>query len=64
MHSLQNIDVARQLAREHEALLRAGTPLPHASHGRSVVRRWLGRQLVRTRFWLAYERPIRAAAAR
>ena len=63
MNSLQNIDVVRQIAREHEAALRSVTLGPR-DRTRSQVRRWIGRQLVRTGFWLAYEGPMRPLAAR
>lgn len=64
MNGLQSIHVMRQMAREHEASLRpvalGGLPVK----GRRELRRWVGRQLVRTGCWLAYERPIGVAAAR
>ena len=58
MNSFQNIDVALQLAREHEAALRPPARLAQGGRSRSQVRRWLGRKLVRTGFWLAYEQPM------
>ena len=63
MQILLNIDVARQLAREHEALLRRVTfPLARARNG-SHVRHWLGRQLVRTGTWLTNDQIHQAAPA-
>lgn len=61
---MQNITVIRQIAREHEASLRRAAVTGVEGPRRSQVRRWLGRQLVRTGFWLAYEQPMRPAAAR
>jgi hypothetical protein len=60
---LQNIYVARQLAREHEALLRRVT-FPARGRNGSHVRQWLGRQLVRTGTWLASDQPMHPAPAR
>ncbi len=61
--NMQNITVVRQLVREHEASLRPAAVFDVAPR-RSQLRLWVGRQLVRTGFWLAYEQPMRPAAAR
>jgi len=60
---LQNIDVVRQLAREHEASLRPVTFLVARGRNGSHVRHWLGRQLVRTGIWLANDQLHQAAPA-
>jgi hypothetical protein len=65
MQPLQDIVVASQMAREHEAsLFPAPSPRGRYSGGGRTVRRWLGRQLVRTGIWLATDVPMRAAPAR
>ena len=64
MQTLQNIDVARQLAREHEAVLRRVTFPVARERNSSHVRHWLGRQLVRTGTWLADDQPMQPAPAR
>ena len=60
MNNLQDLGVMIQLAREREMSLRHATV---QSDTGGNVRRWLGRQLVRTGTWLANERPMRHAAA-
>ena len=60
----QNLHVLRQMAREREASLRRTTLLVGRDRSRRPVRRWLGRQLVRTGTWLASEQPMRPAGAR
>jgi hypothetical protein len=60
----QNLHVLRQMAREREASLRRTTLLVGRQRSRRPVRRWLGRQLVRTGTWLASEHPMRPAGAR
>ena len=62
--NMQNITVIRQIAREHEASLRPAPLAGVAGRRHGHVRRWVGRQLVRTGFWLAYEQPMRPAPAR
>jgi hypothetical protein len=64
MHPLQNLDVASQLARDYEASLVSASVPVWAPGGARPLRRWLGRQLVRTGLWLATDMPMRAAAAR
>lgn len=64
MQPLQNVEVASQMAREHEASLTRHAHLAAGSRTASPARRWLGRQLVRTGLWLATDLPMRAAAAR
>lgn len=59
MQILQNLDVARQLARERQASLQLTT-----GRGQHGVRRWLGRRLVGAGNWLANEQPMRTAVAR
>ena len=59
----QNVDVLRLMAKEREAMLRR-TSLLVGGSTRRPVRRWLGRQLVRTGTWLASEQPMRPARAR
>lgn len=56
--------VLRQMAQEREAMLRATPLLVGRDRGRRPLRRWLGRQLVRTGSWLANEQPMRPAGAR
>ncbi|HEX2883734.1 MAG TPA: hypothetical protein VHQ42_04100 [Candidatus Limnocylindria bacterium] len=63
MQSVQNVHVLRQLAKEREAELRRTTLLVGVGHQRRPLRRWIGRQLVRTGTWLANDptmRPVRA----
>ena len=60
MNNLQDLGVMIQLVREHEVSLHRATV---QSGTGTNVRRWLGRQLVRTGTWLANERPMRHAAA-
>jgi hypothetical protein len=64
MQPLQNLDVASLLAREHETLLTR--PIHHITDRPTSrpVRRWIGRQLVRTGLWLATDLAMRPAAAR
>jgi hypothetical protein len=61
--SLQNVSVVRQVAQEREAALRRTNLLVRRERSRRPVRRWIGRQLVRTGAWLANDpsmRPVRA----
>ena len=60
MNNLQDLGVMIQLAREHELSLHRATVQGGSG---STVRRWLGRQLVRTGTWLANEQPMRIAPA-
>jgi hypothetical protein len=60
----QNLHVLRLMAREREASLRRTTLLVGGGRSGRPVRRWLGRQLVRTGTWLANEQPMRTAGAR
>ena len=55
---LQNVEVALQIGRERERSLRHTTQI--VGRGRQgEIRRWVGRQLVRTGTWLASDRPMR-----
>jgi hypothetical protein len=63
VHSLQNVDVLRQLATEREAQLRRTSLQVGRDHSRPV-RRWVGRQLVRFGAWVAAEPTMRPARAR
>lgn len=61
--SLQNVSVVRQVAQERQAELRRTSLLERDERRRRLVRRWVGRQLVRTGAWLANDptmRPVRA----
>ena len=60
----QNVHVLRQLAREREATLRRTNLLVGRTRSGGPMRRWLGRQLVRTGTWLANEQPMHPARAR
>lgn len=64
MQSLQNVQVARLMAREREASLRRTSLLVRRGRSGRPLRRWLGRQLVRAGTWLANEQPMRPARAR
>lgn len=59
--SLQNVAVARQIAREREQSLLRMTHLVGRGRG-GGIRRWLGRGLVRTGTWLANDRPMQPNA--
>jgi hypothetical protein len=60
--SLQNIDVARQLACEREVSLRPAAR--GVTSDRHQVRRWIGHRLVRIGTRLASEQPLQRAPAR
>ena len=60
---LQNVHVARQLARQHEASLRPSAYSAPRGYQRGEVRHWLGRQLMRTGTWLTNEQPMQRAQA-
>ncbi len=64
VQTLQNVHVVRLMAREREASLRRTSLLVRRGRTDRPVRRWLGRQLVRTGTWLANEQPMRPARAR
>jgi hypothetical protein len=64
MQPLQDVVVASQMATEHEASLQPPIWASQPRRGARPVRRWLGRQLVRTGIWLATDVPMRAAPAR
>lgn len=64
MQPLQNVHVAAQMAREHEASLTRRGHVPGTGPKARPVRRWLGKHLVRMGLWLATDLPMRAAAAR
>ena len=59
MQNLESVEMTLQFAREREASLRRATFVAPASHGHRRVRRWLGRQLVRTGTWLEDRQPMR-----
>lgn len=60
---LQNVHVARQLARQHETSLRPSDHAAPRGPHRGQVRHWLGHQLVRTGTWLTNEQPMQPAQA-
>jgi len=59
MQNMESVEMTLQFAREREASLRRAVAPPSHSHGH--VRRWLGRQLVRTGTWLENRRPMNHA---
>ena len=63
MHYLESIEMTLQFAREREASLRRATLATPRVQGHPDVRRWLGRQLVRTGTWLEDRQPMRPAGA-
>ena len=63
MHYLESVEMTLQFAREREASLRRARLVAPLSHSRRIVRRWLGRQLVRTGTWLEDRQPMRPAGA-
>ena len=62
MQNLESVEMTLQFARERESSLRRAT-FAATSHSRQRVRRWLGRQLVRTGTWLEEGQPMRPAGA-
>ena len=60
MQTLQNVDIALQLAGEHEASLLMSS----RRHRGTNIQRWLGSQLIRIGSWLANEEPMRPVPAR
>ena len=62
MQNLESVEMTLQFARERETSLRRATLVPPTSHSDRHVRRWLGRQLVRTGTWLD-RTPMRSAGA-
>jgi hypothetical protein len=61
MQTMESVEMTLQFAREREASLRRATLVAPANHSRRHVRRWLGRQLVRTGTWLENRRPMNHA---
>jgi hypothetical protein len=61
MQNLESVEMTLLFARDREASLRRATRLTSPSHRHSHVRRWLGRQLVRTGTWLEDRQPMRPA---
>lgn len=59
---MQNITIARQLARDHEARLRRLTA-GSETEARHALRRWIGHALVRSGTRLLGEAPMRTAPA-
>jgi hypothetical protein len=64
MQNLESVEMTLQFAREREGSLRRATLVAPRSHSNRHVRRWLGRQLVRTGTWLEDRQPMRPAASR
>ena len=63
MQNLEILEMTLQFARDREAWLRRATLGAPPSHSDRRVRRWLGRQLVRTGTWLEDRQPMRPAGA-
>ena len=63
MQNFESVEMTLQFARERQSSLRRVTFVAPASQGHRRVRRWLGRQLVRTGTWLEDRQPMRPAAA-
>lgn len=63
MQNLESVEMTLQFARDREASLRRATLVGSRSHSNRHVRRWLGRQLVRTGTWLEDRQPMRPAGA-
>ncbi len=63
MQNLESVEMTLLFARDREASLRRATLVTPSSHRRRDVRRWLGRQLVRTGTWLEDRQPMRPAGA-
>jgi hypothetical protein len=63
VHSLQNIDVVRQMVAEHQAQLRA-TAIRVAGERAHPVRLWIGRSLVELGARIAREPAVAGAWAR
>ena len=63
MHNLESVEMTLQFAREREASLRRAAPRTPIINRQPHVRRWLGRQLVRTGTWLEDRQPMRPAKA-
>jgi hypothetical protein len=59
-----DLRVVLSLVEERQERLRRTNLLVERERGGRPVRRWLGRQLVRTGTWLANEQPMRPAGAR
>jgi len=64
MQNLESIEMTLLFTRDREASLRRKTRMTPMSRSHRHVRRWLGRQLVRSGEWLEKEQPMRPAAAR
>ena len=63
MQNLESVEMTLRFARERERSLRRATFVAPSSHGHRRLRRWLGRQLVRTGTWLEDRQPMRPAGA-
>ena len=63
MQNLESVEMTLQFARERESSLRRATAVAPASQGHRRVRRWLGRQLVRTGTRLEDRQPMHHAGA-
>ena len=63
MHYLESVEMTLLFAREREASLRRIILIRPTSRSHRPVRRWLGRQLVRTGTWLEDRQPMRPARA-
>ncbi len=63
MQNLESVDMTLQFVRERQASLRRTNLATPTGHRDRQVRRWLGRQLVRTGNWLDDRQPMRPAEA-
>ena len=61
MQGLQNVQLLRQMAMEHEARLRRHPARVTGSHPMNLVRRWLGGRLVRLGAWVGTDPTMRPA---
>ena len=63
MQNLESVEMTLLFARDREASLRRATLVTPTRYRQRHVRRWLGRQLVRTGTWLEDRQPMRPAGA-
>ena len=63
MQNLESVEMTLLFARDREASLRRATLVTPTGHRHRDVRRWVGRQLVRTGTWLEGRQPMRPAGA-
>lgn len=64
MQNLESVEMTLLFARDREASLRRATLMTPTNQWHRDVRRWIGRQLVRTGTWLEDRQPMRPAGAR